>query len=234
MGRLLSAILLLLICSPLSASTPSCEVLTAAAEREHGLPTNLLTAIAHTESGRRFSGSVIRAWPWTSNIRGEGHYYAARDVALAHLEEALSKGIKSFDVGCMQLNYRWHAHKFTSLATMMEPARNVDYAARYLKELWSETGSWELATKYYHSRDAERGRSYLSRVRNARARISLEPPVAFEAKQHVVPVVPSNTGFRWTTVDGRFPSREPMVKLDKATPYWMHPSLGAGAAPLMP
>ncbi|MEM9435498.1 MAG: transglycosylase SLT domain-containing protein [Pseudomonadota bacterium] len=242
MRLLLSAFLFVTLGGAASASAPSCEVLTAAAERTYGLPPNLLTAIAQTESGRRARGARFRAWPWTSNIRGKGRYYASRQEALAHLDAVLDEGIVSFDVGCMQLNYRWHGQNFPSLAAMLEPAENVDYAARYLKELKAETGSWEIATRYYHSRDAERGRAYFGRVRRARARIGPEAPAVPEttrvaslhdAPSPVMPVADAPR-IRATAVDKRFQGATPLVELEAAAPYWAHPSLGSGAVPRMP
>jgi len=177
MGRVLAAIIFLFLAlgSATHAAVRSCETLTAGAEAVHGLPPKLLTAIAHTESGRTARDTGFHAWPWTSNIAGKGRYYRTRAEALAHLTSVLEQGITSFDVGCMQLNYRWHGQNFSSLSEMLEPARNVDYAALYLKELKSETGSWEVATRFYHSRDPARGRAYLGRVRAARARLGHEP-----------------------------------------------------------
>ena len=38
----------------------------------------------------------------------------------------------------------------------LEPAHNVAYAARFLKQLRQETESWSRATAHYHSRDPDR------------------------------------------------------------------------------
>jgi hypothetical protein len=64
----------------------------------------------------------------------------------------------------MQINLDHHPTAFASLEQAFEPASNVTYAARYLLRLWRETGSWLTAVAVYHSRDPERGRSYLQRV----------------------------------------------------------------------
>lgn len=209
------------------ANAPSCEALTAHATKRHGLPKGLLTAIAHTESGRAQDGRGLRAWPWTSNVRGKGHYYASRAEALRHLQELAAQGVRGFDVGCMQLNFRWHGERFENLEHMIDPSSNVDYAARYLKELHSETGSWDHATRYYHSRDAERGTAYLSRVRRALARID---PAAKPEGQAVMAAqsAPAERS------DRRFRGRAPLIHLVTQDQYWQNPTLPEGALPILP
>ena len=209
------------------AAVPGCEALTAQATERHGLPKGLLTAIAQTESGRAKGGTGPRAWPWTSNIRGRGHYYDSKADALTHLRTVVAAGERSFDVGCMQLNYHWHGARFDTLAQMIDPARNVDYAARYLRDLRDETGDWETATRYYHSRDPERGRAYLGRVRRALARLdpSAAPPPSASVRVATDEAVPD---------DRRFRSGAPLIRLSSQSHYWQHPALPEGSLPRLP
>ena len=65
----------------------------------------------------------------------------------------MAAGKQNIDLGCMQLNIRWHARYFTSIEAMLSPFENVSYAAKYLEQLYRETGSWEKTVKYYHSRN---------------------------------------------------------------------------------
>ena len=153
------------------SSSANCEALAAQAAERHGLPKGLLRAIARTESGRAQGKAGAQAWAWTSNVRGKGYYYSGKQEALTHLRQLVARGVRGFDVGCMQLNYRWHGDNFANLDEMIDPARNTEYAARYLSELRAETGSWDAATRYYHSRDPRRGAAYLGRVRQAMARL---------------------------------------------------------------
>ncbi|MEM6896751.1 MAG: lytic transglycosylase domain-containing protein [Pseudomonadota bacterium] len=211
-------------------AAPSCESLAVAVAQKHGVPVELLIAIAHTESGRRGRDQPVRAWPWTSNIEGQGRYYDTRAAALQHLEEVRDSGVTSFDVGCMQLNYRWHQMHFKTLSDMLDPARNVAYAARYLRELWTETGNWETATRYYHSRNPSLGHAYLDRVRSAMARLETSPKLAaFEGSTPALPVARAQT-----LHDRRFEPGAPLVVLGEFRPYWDQPSLGVGARPKMP
>ena len=74
-----------------------------------------------------------------------------------------------FDVGCMQLNYRYHRENFADLWQMLDPAHNVDYAARFLKRLYRRHGNWTLAAARYHAgpdNDAAQRRYVCTVIRN--------------------------------------------------------------------
>ena len=210
------------------ASAPSCERLAAEAADRYGIPPGLLTAIAHTESGRSQKASGLRAWPWTANVRGRGFYFDSRQQALSHLKSLAVQGEQFFDVGCMQINYRWHRKQFSSLSEMIDPGRNTDYAARYLRQLWEETGDWNAATRYYHSRDPQRGRAYLKRVQRALAR--LDPVQSPRAK--VVEKVDLKA--RPASGDRRFVPGRPLIGVSEQPRYWQHPLLQKGALPIFP
>jgi len=120
------------------------------AQRLSGVPLDVLLAIALTETGR---GG--RPWPWTVNLEGEGHWFATRGEATAFAEDALAQGRASFDVGCFQVNWRWHGENFVSVAQAFDPLANASYAARFLGELQAEKGGWSEAAGAYHSRTPE-------------------------------------------------------------------------------
>ena len=65
----------------------------------------------------------------------------------------------------MQLNIKWHADFFHSPEQMINPLDNVRYAARYLEQLYNETGSWETAVKFYHSRNSKFNTVYYARYK---------------------------------------------------------------------
>ena len=141
----------------------------AAAAREaaqaSGVPLPVLLAISLTESGRK-RGNTFAAWPWVMNIAGKGVWFESRAAALSHAQATLAGGETSFDMGCFQINYRWHGEHFTSLGHMLEPRANAQYAARFLTELYAETGNWTTAVGHYHSRTpvhAERYRKVFHR-----------------------------------------------------------------------
>ncbi len=51
----------------------------------------------------------------------------------------------------MQINFRYHGAKFGSVAAMFDPARNVDYAAQFLRDLKTREGTWTLAVARYNA-----------------------------------------------------------------------------------
>ena len=51
----------------------------------------------------------------------------------------------------MQINHYYHVAKFSSVREMFDPAKNVDYAARFLKELKQREGSWTMAVARYNA-----------------------------------------------------------------------------------
>ena len=166
-------LLSLLLAAP--AAAQDCARLAAQAGAEAGLPDGLLPAISLVEAGRGDGQGGIAPWPWTLNEGGKGMYFDTREEALAYLEEAIARGVTNIDVGCMQLNWKWHSAGFPSPAEMIDPERNTRYAARFMVELQSRLGSWETAAAAYHSTDPERGRNYLQKVLAAQGSFHLGP-----------------------------------------------------------
>ncbi|WGF87595.1 lytic transglycosylase domain-containing protein [Marinivivus vitaminiproducens] len=133
------------------------------AEGRYGLPRGLLQAIALTETGRRIEGELT-AWPWAINVEGAGHWFDGRTQAQSHVARLLAQGVRSIDVGCMQINLRWHPDAFAGLDEAFDPSANAAYAARYLVALHAETGDWLSAAGRYHSADPTRAQGYRERV----------------------------------------------------------------------
>ena len=127
-------------------STGVCERQMAAAAHRHGVPLPVLYAVGRTESGHG-----DRIFPWAINVRGRAIYPESRARAVDIAASLVARGERMFDVGCMQLNYRYHRDNFTGLWQMLDPARNVDYAARFLKRLHRRLGNWTLAVARYHA-----------------------------------------------------------------------------------
>lgn len=137
-------------------------------EREQQIPVHLLAAISTIETGRYHKGlDMALPWPWTINVEGQGHYYASKAEAIANTQAYLNQGIRSIDVGCMQVNLKHHPRAFANLNDAFDPAKNVDYAARFLQTNYQELGSWVKAAASYHSRTPSRGNPYLERVAKA-------------------------------------------------------------------
>lgn len=127
-----------------------CDRVAAIAAERSGVPTAVLQAISLTETGRA-RDMALRPWPWTVNMEGEGHWFDSADEARAYVFREFKRGARSFDVGCFQINYKWHGEAFTSIDQMFDPVANATYAAQLLRDLYSETGSWSAAAGAYHS-----------------------------------------------------------------------------------
>jgi hypothetical protein len=135
------------------------------AERAFALPAKLLHTIAIVESGRidPTSGRTT-PWPWTINVGGVGHYFETKDAAIEAVRDFQAAGIRSVDVGCMQINLMHHPNAFTSLDEAFDPRSNTQYGARFLNALYHEIGNWPQAAAAYHSRTQELGARYETRV----------------------------------------------------------------------
>lgn len=151
--------------SPASAAPDPgavCDAVSDVAAREAGLPPSMLRALTRTETGRARGGHLV-PWPWTVNMEGTGHWFDDREKALAFARKHHARGATSFDVGCFQINYRWHNKAFRSVEAMFDPLENARYAAKYLLELKGESGNWKTAIGHYHSRTPSRAQKYVAR-----------------------------------------------------------------------
>ena len=155
--------------------TLQCEYLAKEAEVRYGLPENILLSISRVETGYQKVDGVRRAWPWTLNAGGDSAYFQTKDAALKSLKKRVKQGVTNIDIGCMQLNYRWHKKFFKNLSDMMSPKKNVDYGARFLNRLHKRHGSWEKAVKYYHSSKSKFNVKYYKKVRAVWKKENNEP-----------------------------------------------------------
>jgi len=134
------------------------------AARGAGIPDHLMSAIARVESGRPGPDGQIHPWPWSINVEGTDHIYDTREQAIAAVKEFQAQGVRSIDVGCMQVNLMYHPTAFATLEQAFDPAANAAYAARFLLELFGQTGSWPKATAAYHSSNPDLGTPYQQKV----------------------------------------------------------------------
>jgi soluble lytic murein transglycosylase-like protein len=123
-----------------------CEREMARAAQLHDIPLGILYAVGLTETGRR--GALH---PYALGAEGQTVFANSVDEAVTSFEAMRQKGTRLIDLGCMQINHYYHAEKFTSVRAMFDPAKNVDYAARFLKELKQREGSWTMAVARYNA-----------------------------------------------------------------------------------
>ncbi len=154
----------------LSRPAALCEFAARDAAQKIGVPVQVMRAIAHTETGRSRRGS-LEPWAWTVNMEGKGVWFEtlreARSFVLKHME----RGATSFDIGCFQINYKWHGQAFASIEAMFDPKQNAVYAARYLRSLFDELGNWSDAAAAYHSRTPKHALRYKARFEQILAHI---------------------------------------------------------------
>jgi Transglycosylase SLT domain len=212
LGRrfVLGAIALALTLAPAAAHQGQlCIGAIQAAERRFDLPAGLLMAVALTETGRRV-GDALSPWPWSINAAGEGIWLEHRRAAIERTRALQASGVESIDVGCMQVNLKWHEAAFDSLEAAFDPRTNVRYAARHLQELRARSRDWLEAAGQYHSADPAKARLYLARLnRNWRAVLD-----GFAGSRMLLPVAPGQIAldFVWTPP----PGIRPLVDLTAA------------------
>ena len=179
---------------------PNCEKIANRIESETNLPIHLLSSISRVEAGRKLSSGEVKGWPWSINHAGKGLYFETKKGALKYLKNAVSNGSKNIDVGCMQLNYRWHKGAFSSLDDMFDPEKNIQYAAKFVKELYGRHQNWEDVIKHYHSNKKKFNVPYyqkVSKVWNKQKENKLDNnPLGFTAAENILPAVESKTIFK--------------------------------------
>ncbi len=154
-----------------------CDSAARIASESTGVPISVLRAISLTETGRK-SGGVFEPWPWTVNMEGKGVWFDNRHEALDYVGKNFDRGARSFDVGCFQLNYKWHGQAFSSIEEMFDPEINATYAANFLLDLYREKGNWPDAAGAYHSRTPKYAQRYIRRFKSLLADMSDAPPAA--------------------------------------------------------
>jgi len=128
------------------ADSNACEREMVSAAARHGVPLQVLYSVGLTESGVR--GHLN---PFDIDVDGRPISANSLSDAISRVESEQAHGAKFIDVGCMQINVRFHGSHFASLAQMFDPARNVDYAAGYLRQLKDQVGTWTLAVARYNA-----------------------------------------------------------------------------------
>ncbi|MEQ9518034.1 MAG: lytic transglycosylase domain-containing protein [Parvibaculum sp.] len=141
-----------------------CRAAATRLEHQHHMPAGMVNSIAMVESGRRSPDGSLQAWPWTVNAEGRAYYFSTRDDAVDAVRRMLAEGKRTIDVGCMQVNLRYHPRAFTSVEEAFDPMSNVAYGAFFLRELEERSDSWTQAIGRYHSYSPSLNTRYTARV----------------------------------------------------------------------
>ncbi len=192
---------------PEDAAADLCERAIVNGARRGGVPPEVLYAVALTETGRKSEGR-LRPYPWAINREGKGYWFDTREQALAFAEDSLAQGRKSFDVGCVQINYRWHGHAFPSLDDMFDPEWTATYAAQFLRTLYEERGDWSAAAGAYHSLTPELAEIYRARF----DRMVVDHAPSLDAEALVATATATLAGTRSSRAERRAAQRQAMAE----------------------
>lgn len=143
----------------------NCDSAALLAAERHGVPPQIMLAITRVETGRQEAGE-LRPWPWAVNQAGASHWFDNAAEAESFVQNAIDAGQANIDIGCFQLNLRWHGEQFSSLHDMFDPEENADYAARFLVENHTLKGNWVDAVAAYHSQTQVHAEAYIEKVEN--------------------------------------------------------------------
>jgi|GEM_PF-2781716 len=131
-------------------------------EKKHGIPENLLTAIAHVES---------KTSKYAVNAKGRAYFFNTKEEAARFIRSMQDQGVTNFNIGYMQLNYSAHRKRFKSIEDMLELKNNIEYAAKLLKAHYRQTGSWDEAVHLYKSGARESTQKYKNLVYSIWAKV---------------------------------------------------------------
>lgn len=100
--------------------------------KQHRLDPYILYAVALKESANDTNPASVKPWPWALNKSGKPLMPASQREAHALLKQSLDEGNRLIDVGLMQINLRWHGHRVSTPAQLLDPMTNVQIGAELL------------------------------------------------------------------------------------------------------
>ena len=155
-----------------------CEAAIARVQAARDLPDGLLPALARVESGRPDAVGAARPWPWTIDVEGQGRFFTTKAEAVAAVRALQDIGVRSIDVGCLQVNLMYHPTAFASLDQAFDPTANAAYAAHFLVALHARDNDWTHAIASYHSETPRLGVAYRTRVMAIWNRNGVQTPLS--------------------------------------------------------
>ena len=134
-------------------------------ENRYNLPKDILHSISLQETRKPHSRHQIGVvWPWTINVEGKGFHFKTKKDAVRFVKDQLKKVKESIDVGCMQINLKYHPDAFASLDQAFSPRKNIAYAAQLLQSHYERLRNWDKAVGQYHSSTHDRASTYQASV----------------------------------------------------------------------
>ncbi|MBD0788054.1 transglycosylase SLT domain-containing protein [Vibrio sp. Y2-5] len=116
------------------------------------VPTEVLFALAITETNTPLDNGKSMPWPYTLNLNGIPEYFLTFDQMISRAKQLLSNQIIHFDCGLFQVNWKWNGRvRSPSVTDACSPYRNGEIASDIMKEWYAKTGDWVEAAGYYHN-----------------------------------------------------------------------------------
>ena len=137
-------------------------------EKRHKIPQDTLYSVSLRETQKAHSKHKIGiTWPWTITLNpsGKGYHFKNKTEAIKFAKEQLQSGKGSIDVGCMQINLKYHPDAFSSVEQALSPQNNIAYGAEFLKEKYAQHGDWQKAIGAYHSSSSDKAFIYHAMVK---------------------------------------------------------------------
>ena len=127
---------------------------------EIGIDPLLLYSVSLAESAYAVPNTrSIAPHPWT--LRTDKPLYFKNQEQAEKQLQAILQRTDRVDVGLMQINVKWHAHRVTDALTLLNPETNLRVGATILKEsLKSSPNDFEIGIGRFHSYDPERAKEY--------------------------------------------------------------------------
>lgn len=126
--------------------------------KECEVPEIVLEAVCSVESN--FRCNVL-------NVGGKSISFESKDLAIKFLKKLIQHGVTNVDVGCMQINVRWHGNNIQSPEQLFDEKTALRYGAKLLKTLSLEKGGWLQGILFYHSGDPKAQSRYLEKIKRA-------------------------------------------------------------------
>lgn len=121
------------------------------AAAKHFVPTDVLYAICLMETGQYRRGWVLPN-PWVIRYNGAPYFFKGQAEAAKAAKEFIKTGkTNSLDLGLMQVNWKWHHQRFSSVSDALDPKKSLEVAAQILSEAMSSTSDPVLGISRYHS-----------------------------------------------------------------------------------
>ena len=127
---------------------------------EYDVPADIFYSIALAESGRSTNEFGFTVWPWALNINKKSFYPESKQAALVMIEQAISQGSDQFDVGLMQVSWRFHKTTFKAKANYaLDVGANIRAGAKIFSEFLSQADDVWQAVGFYNAGASKRATS---------------------------------------------------------------------------